>query len=178
MMSIPVLVLLGFAGWTLFTLCIGVGAYRWILILAGRASIAEWRADTAQGSDWYQRAMRAHMNCVETLPVLGAVVLALIALKVQGTLIDALSLILLACRVGQTSVHLAPSFSERLAAIRFALFFVQIICMVSIAAIILQSSANPSVPSQSNGRSFCLRSTAKSCEQVAGIRVNYLQTGE
>jgi len=50
MMSIPVLVLLGFAGWTLFTLCIGVGAYRWILILAGRASIAEWRADTAQGS--------------------------------------------------------------------------------------------------------------------------------
>lgn len=178
MMSIPVLVLLGFAGWTLFTLCIGVGAYRWILILGGRASIAEWRADTAQGNDWYQRAMRAHMNCVETLPVFGAVVLALIALKLQSTLVDALSLILLTCRIGQTSVHLAPSFSERLAAIRFALFFAQIICMVSIAAIILQSSANSSVPSQSNGRSPRFGSTGKSCEQAAGIRVNYVQIGE
>ena len=178
MMSIPVLVLLGFAGWTLFTLCIGVGAYRWILILAGRASIAGWRADTAQGSDWYQRAMRAHMNCVETLPVFGAVVLALIALKVQSTLVDALSLILLTCRIGQTSVHLAPTFSERLAAIRFALFFVQIICMVSIAAIILQPSTHSSVPSQGNGRSSCFGSTGKSCEQVAGIRVKYVQIGE
>jgi len=178
MMSIPVLVLLGFAGWTLFTLCLGVGAYRWILILGGRASIAEWRADTAQGSDWYQRAMRAHMNCVETLPVFGAVVLALIALKVQSTVVDALSLILLTCRIGQTSVHLAPTFSERLAAIRFALFFAQIICMVSIAAIILLSSTNSIVPSQSTGRSSCLGAAGKGCEQIAGIRVNYVQIGE
>lgn len=175
-MSIPILVLLGFAGWTLLTLCIGVGAYRWILIFAGRASIKEWRADAVQGSDWYRRAMRAHMNCVENLPVFGALVLALMALKLQSTLVDTLSLILLASRVGQTSVHLAPSFSERLAAIRFALFFVQIVCMVSIAAIIL-SSANSSVPSQSNARSPCLGGTERSCEQVAGFHVRNLPTG-
>jgi uncharacterized MAPEG superfamily protein len=177
-MSIPIFVLLVFAGWTLFTLCIGVGAYRWILILAGRASIGEWRADTAQGSDWYRRAMRAHANCVENLPVFGALVVALMALKLHSTLIDALSLIFLACRIGQTSVHLAPSFSGRLAAIRFALFFVQIVCMVSIAALIFLSSTSSSVRSYSNAGSHCSRMGGRSCGQVAGIRVRYLQTGK
>jgi MAPEG family protein len=74
--NIPVLVLLGFAGWTLLTLCISVGAYRWSLILTGRATLSEWRADIPQRSDWYRRAMRAHVNCVENLPVLGALVVA------------------------------------------------------------------------------------------------------
>jgi uncharacterized MAPEG superfamily protein len=78
-MTIPVLVLLGFAGWTLLTLFGSIGVYRWSRILTGRVSIAEWRADVPQGSDWYRRAMRAHMNCVENLPVYTAVVVALIA---------------------------------------------------------------------------------------------------
>jgi hypothetical protein len=118
------------------------------------------------------------MNCVENLPVLGALVLALMALKLQSTLVDALSLILLACRVGQTSVHLAPSFSERLAAIRFALFFVQIVCMVSIGTIIVLSSTSSTVRPQSNARSPCSGGTGRSCEQAAGIRVRYLSKGE
>jgi hypothetical protein len=52
-MSLPVLVLLGFAAWTLLILSGCVGIYRWSWILTGRASIAEWRADLPQGSDWY-----------------------------------------------------------------------------------------------------------------------------
>jgi MAPEG family len=63
------LVLLGFAAWTLLTLFTTIGVYRWIRILTGRAAIAEWRADEVQGSEWYRRALRAHMNCVENLPV-------------------------------------------------------------------------------------------------------------
>jgi hypothetical protein len=59
-MNMPVLVLLGFAAWTLLTLFASIGVYRWSRILTGRASIAEWRADLPQGSDWDQRAMRAH----------------------------------------------------------------------------------------------------------------------
>jgi len=39
-MSIPVLVLLGFAAWTLLILLISVGVYRWSCILMARASIA------------------------------------------------------------------------------------------------------------------------------------------
>ncbi len=44
-MNIPVLVLVAFAAWTLVILSVGVGGYRWALILSGRASVAGWRAD-------------------------------------------------------------------------------------------------------------------------------------
>jgi uncharacterized MAPEG superfamily protein len=76
---------------TLLTLFGSVGVYRWSRILTGRASIAEWRADLPQGSEWYQRAMRAHMNCVENLPVYAAVVVALVATGVQSPTIDGLA---------------------------------------------------------------------------------------
>lgn len=39
-MSIPILVLLGFAAWTLLTLFDSVGVYRWSRSLTRRASIA------------------------------------------------------------------------------------------------------------------------------------------
>jgi hypothetical protein len=90
-MNIPVLVLLGFAGWTLIILTVGVGGYRWALILSGRASVAGWRADTRQGADWYQRVTRAHMNCVANLPVYGAIVVALTVVGLQSHLIDGIS---------------------------------------------------------------------------------------
>ena len=104
-MNIPVLVLLGFATWTLVILSVGVGGYRWALILSGRASVAGWRADAPQGADWYQRVMRAHMNCVENLPVYGAIVVALTAVGLRSPLIDGLSETMLAARIGQTLVH-------------------------------------------------------------------------
>lgn len=55
-MTIPVWVLLAFAGWTLLTLTTTVGLYRWGHILTGRASISEWSPEVPQGSDWYRRA--------------------------------------------------------------------------------------------------------------------------
>ena len=67
-MPIPVWVLLGFAAWTLFILFTTVGVYRWSRILTGRTAIAAWRADEQQGGEWYRRAIRAHLNCVENLP--------------------------------------------------------------------------------------------------------------
>ena len=79
-MNVPAFVLLGFAGWTVLTLFGSIGVYRWSRILTGRATISEWRADAPQGSERYQRAMRAHMNCVENLPVYAAIVVALMAL--------------------------------------------------------------------------------------------------
>ena len=61
-MIIPVWVLLGFAAWTLLILFSTVGVYRWSRILTGRTGIAQWRADEQQGSEWYRRAIRAHMD--------------------------------------------------------------------------------------------------------------------
>jgi len=131
-MNIPVLVLLTFAMWTLLTLFGSIGVYRWSRILTGRASIAEWRADTPQGSEWYQRAMRAHMNCVENLPIFGALVVALMATGLQSSTINALSITLLIARIGQTIVHIGAPPTNGWAAVRFSLFFVQIVCMISI----------------------------------------------
>ena len=138
-MNVPVLALLGFAAWTLLTLFGSIGAYRWSRILTGRVSIANWRADVPQGSEWYQRAIRAHMNCVENLPVFGTLVVALMATGLQNPLIDALSMTLLIARVGQTLVHIVAPSTNVWAALRFALFFAQVVCMVVIGLSIILS---------------------------------------
>ncbi len=142
-MNIPVLVLLGFAAWTLITLFGSIGVYRWSRILTGRASVAEWRADLPQGSDWYRRAMRAHVNCVENLPLYTAIVVALIATGVKSATIDALAIATLAGRVGQTLVHIGLPPTNAAASLRFALFFVQAVCMIAIGVLI--TLAAPSI---------------------------------
>jgi uncharacterized MAPEG superfamily protein len=78
-MPVPVWVLLGFAVWTLLILFSTVGVYRWSRILTSRTEIAGWRADEQQGSEWYRRALRAHMNCVENLRIYTALVVAVLA---------------------------------------------------------------------------------------------------
>ncbi|GEP07090.1 hypothetical protein MOX02_51280 [Methylobacterium oxalidis] len=136
-MSVPVLVLLGFAAWTLLTLFGTIGVYRWSRILTGRASIAEWRADLPQGSDRYQRAMRAHMNCVENLPVYTALVVALVATGLKSPTIDWLAIVILGARVGQTLLHIVLPPTNVAASLRFAFFLAQAACMVAIGIIIV-----------------------------------------
>jgi uncharacterized MAPEG superfamily protein len=141
-MNVPVLVLLAFAAWTLLTLFGSIGVYRWSRILTGRTSVAEWRADLPQGSDWYKRAMRAHMNCVENLPLYTAIVVALIATGVKSATIDILAIAILAARVGQTLVHIGLPPTNAAASLRFALFFVQAACMIAIGVLITLATAS------------------------------------
>jgi uncharacterized MAPEG superfamily protein len=135
--TIPILVLVAFAVWTLLTLLFSVGIYRWSRILTGAASIAEWRADVPGGSEWYKRAMRAHMNCVENLPVYTALVVALMAARIQSATVDGLAIALLLARIAQTLIHLMLRQTNVVAGIRFTFFFVQFVCMMAIAVIIL-----------------------------------------
>src|SRR5436305_14358955 len=74
-MTLPLLTLLGFAAWMLVLLAATVGVHRWSLILTKRARVNAFPADAPTGPGWYQRATRAHMNCVENLPVYGAIIL-------------------------------------------------------------------------------------------------------
>ncbi|HUQ36812.1 MAG TPA: MAPEG family protein [Aestuariivirga sp.] len=148
-MNIPVLVLLGFAAWTLLILIASIGIYRWSRILTGRASMAEWRTDLPQGSDlyqramraqssgWYQRATRAHMNCVENLPVYAAIVVALMATGLQSPVIDRLAVIMLAARLVQTLVHIMLPPTNAATSLRFAFYFVQALCMIAMGAILV-----------------------------------------
>src|SRR5215212_9062992 len=105
-MPITLWVLLGFAAWTLLLLFATVGVYRWSRILTGRMAIMAWRADEQQGSEWYRRAIRAHMNCVENLPVYTAIVVALLAAKITGPILDALAIAILLARISQSLIHL------------------------------------------------------------------------
>jgi uncharacterized MAPEG superfamily protein len=140
-MTIPQWVLLGFAGWTLAVLCATVGVYRWTGILTGRVRLAAWWVDPQQGSDWYRRAMRAHLNCIETLPVYGAIVLCASAAGAGGAFLDALALAIMAARIVQTVVHIAFSPTDFVAALRFAWFFVQAICMAGMGISVAASAA-------------------------------------
>ncbi|MGA7452698.1 MAG: MAPEG family protein [Rhodoplanes sp.] len=121
-MTIPLWVLLGFAAWTLLTLFTTVGIYRWTRILTGRIAIAEWRADEPQGSEWYRRAVRAHMNCVENLPIYTALVVVLLAIHADTPVLDALAIIILVARILQTVIHLSLEQTNTVAALRFACF--------------------------------------------------------
>src|SRR5262245_61317516 len=140
-MPIPVWVLLGFATWTLLILFATVGVYRWSRILTGRAEIAGWRADEQQGSDWYRRAVRAHLNCVENLPVYAGIVLALIAAHVTGPIIDGLAITILFARICQSLVHLLMEQTNVVASVRFIFFFVQVVCLIVLAIPIAVSAA-------------------------------------
>lgn len=136
-MTIPMWALLGFATWTLVLLLATVGVYRWSRILTGRVPIREFRADRVEGADWYQRAMRAHANCVENLPVFGAIVVALYVAELEGAMVDFLSVTILAARVMQSLVHVSLVQTNRVTAIRFAFFFVQIVGFAALIVMVV-----------------------------------------
>lgn len=135
-MTIPVWVLLGFAAWTLLTLFTTVGWYRWSRILTGRGQLAEFRADVAHGADWYRRAMRAHANCVENLPVYGAIVVAILAAGLQSRSLDLLAIVLLGARICQTVTHIAFEPTNTMVGVRFTFFFMQAVCMIWMGIIV------------------------------------------
>ena len=136
-MTVPVWMLLGFAAWTVLLLLATVGVYRWSLILTGRVPIRDFRADQVEGADRYRRAMRAHANCIENLPVFGAIVIALYVGKVSGTLVDGLAATILLARVTQSLVHVSFVQSNTVTSVRFAFFLVQIIAFLWLIGIIV-----------------------------------------
>jgi uncharacterized membrane protein YecN with MAPEG domain len=128
-MIVPVWVLLGFAGWTMITLLGSVGVYRWSRILTRRAGLNEFPGDAPHGSDWYRRAIRAHANCVENLPVYTAIVVAILVGGVRSNTVDLLAIVLLIARVFQTITHILFEPTNRAVGVRFTFFFTQLVCM-------------------------------------------------
>jgi uncharacterized MAPEG superfamily protein len=132
-MTTPLWVLLAFALWTLVVLMAGIGIRRWALILGGRAALTDFPADVAHGSPAYRRAVRAHANCVENLPVYGALAVTAFAAKITGT-IDTLAIVFIAARICQTLVHTSFVETNTTVFVRFLFFFTQIVAMFWMAA--------------------------------------------
>jgi uncharacterized MAPEG superfamily protein len=139
-MTVPIWMLLGFAAWTVLLLIATIGVYRWGLILTGRAPIRGFRADQVEGAEWYRRSMRAHANCIENLPVFGAIVFALHVAGVGGPTVELVSIAILVARVAQSLVHIALEQTNGVSALRFALFSVQLFGFVALIVMILLSA--------------------------------------
>ncbi|HEU4639425.1 MAG TPA: MAPEG family protein [Candidatus Binatia bacterium] len=136
-MILPVWMLVGFAAWTVLLLLATVGVYRWSRILTGRVAIREFRADQIEGADWYKRAMRAHANCVENLPVFGAIVLGLYVGNVGSDLVNALAVAVLVGRIMQSLVHVCFVQTDIVTSVRFGFFFVQVVSFLWLTVILL-----------------------------------------
>lgn len=131
-MTIPIWMLLGFAAWTILLLTLTIGIYRWSLIFAGRMPINGFRADQPEGADWYKRSMRAHANCIENLPVFGAIVFALYVSGTSGPMVDIASVSVLMARVMQSLVHVCLPQTSSVVAVRFSFLLVQLACFFSL----------------------------------------------
>jgi len=137
-MTLPEWMLLGFATWTLMLLIAIVGVYRWVNILLRGASIASFRSDQIEGADWYRRGTRAHANCVENLPVFGAIVFAISAVGLEGLLVDSLCAIVLMARICQSLVHVSHAQTDAFVAVRFSFFSVQLVCFLALIAMVVR----------------------------------------
>ena len=137
-MTIPMWMMLGFATWTLLLLMAFVGVYSWVNILFWRAPIASFRSDRLEGEDWYQRGTRAHANCVENLPVFGAIVFVMSATGVGGVAVDTLCTIVLVARVCQSLVHVSHVQTDAFVAVRFSFFSVQLVSFLALIVIVVR----------------------------------------
>jgi uncharacterized MAPEG superfamily protein len=108
-----------------------------VSLLALAPKVNNFRADQIEGAEWYKRAMRAHANCIENLPVFGAIVFALYVGNVTGTLVDGLAVVILVARVMQSLVHVCFEQSNAVASVRFGFFSVQIVGFLWLLGIIV-----------------------------------------
>ena len=122
-MTIPFWCLLGFLGWTL-ALLLALGAARGVPVLLGRVRANEFPSGVPHGSERYWRLNRAHLNCLENLPIFASLVLLAHLAGFASPTFDVLACAVLAARVGQSSVHLL-SGSHAAVLARFSFFSVQ-----------------------------------------------------
>ena len=135
-MSIPAAALLAFAIWTITLLAFTIGVLRWGLIFSGKAELKSFPGDQPHGSPFYRRATRAHANCIENLPVFGAIVFAADASGAASPTIDALAVAVAAARVFQTSAHLSSGGNFAIG-LRFSFLMVQLVAFFWMAALIV-----------------------------------------
>lgn len=122
-MSTSALVLALFIAWTLLLLVTmeSVRAYR---VLAGKSLSNSFTPDNGNLSPFMQRLARAHANCVESLPVIGGLLLLSVSTG-HAAVTDPLAPWLLIARVVQSGIHLV-SLSVLAVNARFTAFAVQV----------------------------------------------------
>ena len=127
-MTTPLWCLLGFVAWTL-VLLLAIAFARVGAVLTGVKKANEFPSGTPHGGDGYWRLNRAHMNCLENLPVFGAVVLTAAVAGIHAPMLGTLAKTYLGARIGQSLAHVA-SGSAIAVNVRFTFFVVQVACLI------------------------------------------------
>jgi uncharacterized MAPEG superfamily protein len=127
-MTTPLWCLLGFVAWTLLLL-LGIAAARVGAVLRGQKKANEFASGVPHGGDAYWRLNRAHLNCLENLPIFATVVLVATVAGVRAAILDTIARVYLAARVGQSLTHVA-SGSVIAVNVRFTFFAVQVACVI------------------------------------------------
>jgi uncharacterized MAPEG superfamily protein len=81
--------------------------------------------------------MRAHANCIENLPVFGAIVFGLHVGNVASAFVNTLAVAVLVARIMQSLVHVCFVQTNTVASVRFGFFFVQIVSFLWLIGILL-----------------------------------------
>ncbi len=115
--------LTGFATWTLALLVL-MEAIRSKLVLAKEVPANGFQPDNANLSPFMQRLARAHANCLESLPLVGTLMLVAVVSD-KAFVTDPLAYQLLAARIIQSLIHLS-SLSPLAVSFRFTAFAVQL----------------------------------------------------
>lgn len=127
-MTTSLVVLCLFAGWTVL-LVASLASYRALFANQEGRALNSFRPDGTDVGGVGQRLTRAHLNCLEFLPVAGAVILSA-AVAGRGDVTDPLAVPLLLARLGQSTVHLI-STSVPMVLIRATLLLVQLAIVAS-----------------------------------------------
>lgn len=137
-MTPPLYALVGFALWTLLLVFAGIGAWRVKQVVVDKRRPNSFPSGQPHGPDWYQRMNRAHMNCVENLPIFASLVLVGHVAGVRDPTFDTLALAYFGARIGQTLAHLSSGRSL-VVNIRFTFFLAQVICAAWMGWILLRA---------------------------------------
>ena len=122
MQTVSALVLTALIAWTLFLLIL-MEALRIRYLVTKTIAPNEFRPDNSNLPPYMQRLARAHANCIESLPIIGGLlVVALLTDRAGAT--DDLAPWLLLARLLQSSIHMV-STSVLAANLRFLAFAVQ-----------------------------------------------------
>src|SRR2546425_644500 len=129
-MTIPLWSLVAFVIWTV-ALVVALSVVR-LRHLAAGGSVRDFGVPDDRRLMW--RLYRAHLNCLENLPLFASIVLVATVRGVAGHALDSLAVVYLLARLGQSTVHVAPGAGLR-GNQRFAFLIVQLACLLGLTAL-------------------------------------------
>ncbi|RLA47130.1 MAG: MAPEG family protein [Gammaproteobacteria bacterium] len=126
-MSAPLVALAGYAGLTLLLVLTAVSTRVFAIIGGSDIPLNKFSPSGEDLPGFGQRVTRAHLNCVENLPVFAAVVAAA-GFSGQFGIMEGTVMFILYARIAQSTIHLISS-ALPMVLIRGSLFSVQVILM-------------------------------------------------